>query len=385
MTGRQVHQFGVQARKRRSSSHAAELSASKVWLCIVAGTSGPQMRAPWQRKQKAISNRGWVELWARIPQPGRKQRYISLPDRSWITERACWACSPAQIATASPFRSRDMRCLAGSVMRTTSISSDFATEKGSSMLPRLSDHDAAGQACRPHASMSHVAGAGAGAGARQGRGMFAPALRTNPDPGARPEELGFCTQRGRAPCSTTWSGIEAFHAAAQGSGAALHRPGALDQRYGPAPGRRIAEQLVIEMLVHSWGLATAMGHPHALVPDLVESALPVVREIYDGLPQTPGGSFATPGSAPQRVRTRSTIEQHDGGAGEGSLLPFPFPFPFPLPLLLLLLCVAVSVSAKVEHSRQGLSGARCGRCRGRCLFTPRGSAAVGHFRRGTVK
>ncbi|WP_310723333.1 hypothetical protein [Streptomyces sp. N2A] len=37
----------------------------------------------------------------------------------------------------------------------------------------------------------------------------------------------------------------------------VHRPGTLDQRYGPAPGRRIVEQLVIEMLVHSWDLA---GH-----------------------------------------------------------------------------------------------------------------------------
>ncbi|WP_310723332.1 hypothetical protein [Streptomyces sp. N2A] len=37
-----------------------------------------------------------------------------------------------------------------------------------------------------------------------------------------------------------------------------------------------------------------MGHPRDLVPDLAESALPVVREIYGSLPRTPGGSFAPP-------------------------------------------------------------------------------------------
>ncbi|MFC5720815.1 TIGR03086 family metal-binding protein [Streptomyces gamaensis] len=86
--------------------------------------------------------------------------------------------------------------------------------------------------------------------------------------------------------------VAAFHAAAQASLTAFRRPGMLDQRYGPAPGRRLVEQLVIEMLVHGWDLATAIGHPRDLVPDLAASALPVVREIYGGLPRTPGGSFA---------------------------------------------------------------------------------------------
>ncbi|WP_329144607.1 TIGR03086 family metal-binding protein [Streptomyces sp. NBC_01456] len=92
--------------------------------------------------------------------------------------------------------------------------------------------------------------------------------------------------------------MEAFHAAAQASLAAFRRPGMLDQRYGPAPGRRLVEQLVIEMLVHSWDLATAIGHPRDLVPDLAESALPVVREICGSLPRTPGGSFAPPQPVP---------------------------------------------------------------------------------------
>lgn len=86
--------------------------------------------------------------------------------------------------------------------------------------------------------------------------------------------------------------ISAFRTAAQSSLSAFRRPGVLDQRFGPAPGRRLVEQLVIEMLVHAWDLATAIEHPRDLVPDLAESALPVVREIYGGLPRTPGGSFA---------------------------------------------------------------------------------------------
>ncbi|MEU9497258.1 TIGR03086 family metal-binding protein [Streptomyces sp. NPDC048196] len=122
------------------------------------------------------------------------------------------------------------------------------------------------------------------------------------------------------PCSDTSADhlgddhVEAFHAAAQGSRAAFHRPGMLDQRYGPAPGRRIVEQLVIEMLVHSWDLATAMGYPRDLVPDLAESALPVVREIYGSLPRTPGGSFAPPQEVPHDATALDRIAGYLGRA-----------------------------------------------------------------------
>ncbi|MFK0292548.1 TIGR03086 family metal-binding protein [Streptomyces sp. NPDC090442] len=85
--------------------------------------------------------------------------------------------------------------------------------------------------------------------------------------------------------------LAAFQAAARSALAAFRRPGMLDRRYGPAPGRRIVEQLVIEMLVHGWDLAAAVGQPRDLVPDLAQAALPVVREVYGGLPRTAGGSF----------------------------------------------------------------------------------------------
>lgn len=73
----------------------------------------------------------------------------------------------------------------------------------------------------------------------------------------------------------------------------------LDQRYGPAPGRRLVEQLVIEMLLHGWDLAQAIGRPYDDVQHLAEFALPVVQEAYGDLPRTEAGSFAPPQPAPE--------------------------------------------------------------------------------------
>ncbi len=93
--------------------------------------------------------------------------------------------------------------------------------------------------------------------------------------------------------------VEAFRTAERGALTAFCRPGMPDRRFGPAPGRRLVEQLVIEMLVHGRDLATALGRPRDLVPDLTELALPVVREIYGPLPRTTGGSFAPPQPVPR--------------------------------------------------------------------------------------
>lgn len=73
----------------------------------------------------------------------------------------------------------------------------------------------------------------------------------------------------------------------------------LTQRYGPAPGRRLVEQLVIEMLVHGWDLARAIGHPYDAVQHLAERALPVVREIHGDAPRPAAGSFAPPHPVPE--------------------------------------------------------------------------------------
>ncbi|TDC23943.1 TIGR03086 family metal-binding protein, partial [Kribbella albertanoniae] len=73
--------------------------------------------------------------------------------------------------------------------------------------------------------------------------------------------------------------IAAFETAAANARESFRQPGLLDRSFGPAPGRRLVEQLLVELLVHGWDLATALGHDHDLVPDLARAALPVVQEI----------------------------------------------------------------------------------------------------------
>ncbi|WP_218004719.1 TIGR03086 family metal-binding protein [Microtetraspora niveoalba] len=95
--------------------------------------------------------------------------------------------------------------------------------------------------------------------------------------------------------------VAAFRTAARATLAAFRRPGMLRSQYGPAPGWRLVEQVTIEMLVHGWDLARAIGRPTDLAPDVAEAIMPAVREIYGDLPRTPGGSFGpaqpVPGSA----------------------------------------------------------------------------------------
>ncbi|MFC0627112.1 TIGR03086 family metal-binding protein [Kribbella deserti] len=86
--------------------------------------------------------------------------------------------------------------------------------------------------------------------------------------------------------------VEAFRVASRRALAAFNRPGLLEQRFGPAPGRRLVEQLVIELLVHGWDLAKATGQSHDTVGDLAELALPVVREIYGEAERSAAASFA---------------------------------------------------------------------------------------------
>jgi uncharacterized protein (TIGR03086 family) len=93
----------------------------------------------------------------------------------------------------------------------------------------------------------------------------------------------------------------AFRAAARATLAAFRAPGFPQRRYGPAPGWRLVEQVLIEMLVHGWDLAAATGRPTDLVPDVAEALLPAVRAVYGDLPRTPGGSFAAAHPVPQHA------------------------------------------------------------------------------------
>ncbi|MFC4040124.1 TIGR03086 family metal-binding protein [Dactylosporangium siamense] len=92
--------------------------------------------------------------------------------------------------------------------------------------------------------------------------------------------------------------VAAFRLAAAATRTAFRRPGMLRQRYGDAPGWRLAEQVVIEMLVHGWDLARATGQPTDLAPEVAGAVLPAVRAMYGALPRTPGGSFGPEQPAP---------------------------------------------------------------------------------------
>ncbi|MFM9368444.1 TIGR03086 family metal-binding protein [Streptomyces sp. Da 82-17] len=95
--------------------------------------------------------------------------------------------------------------------------------------------------------------------------------------------------------------VAAFESAAAGARSAFRQPGLLERSFGPAPGRRLVEQLLVELLVHGWDLATALGRDRDLEPDIARAALPVVRDIYGDLPRTVGGSIAPAQPAAERA------------------------------------------------------------------------------------
>ncbi|WP_308406804.1 TIGR03086 family metal-binding protein [Streptomyces sp. AC555_RSS877] len=95
--------------------------------------------------------------------------------------------------------------------------------------------------------------------------------------------------------------VAAFETAAARARDAFRQPDLLNRSFGPAPGRRVVEQLLVELLVHGWDLATALGHDRDLEPDIARAALPVVREIYGDLPRTAGGSIASAQPSPEHA------------------------------------------------------------------------------------
>ncbi|MER7276307.1 TIGR03086 family metal-binding protein [Dactylosporangium sp. NPDC000244] len=106
--------------------------------------------------------------------------------------------------------------------------------------------------------------------------------------------------------------VAAFRASAQAALTAFRRPGMLTQRYGPAPGWRLVEQVSIEMLAHGWDLAKATGQPTDLAPDLAATTLATVHEIYGELPRTPGGSFAPARPVPDQASAADHLAAYLG-------------------------------------------------------------------------
>lgn len=106
--------------------------------------------------------------------------------------------------------------------------------------------------------------------------------------------------------------VAAFRAAARATLAAFGRPGMLSRRYGEAPGWRLVEQVVIEMLGHGWDLATATGHHTDLAPDVAEAMLPAVRAIYGPLPRTAGGSFGPEQPCPEGATAADRLAAYLG-------------------------------------------------------------------------
>ncbi|WP_432968450.1 TIGR03086 family metal-binding protein [Dactylosporangium sp. CA-233914] len=106
--------------------------------------------------------------------------------------------------------------------------------------------------------------------------------------------------------------VAAFRASAQAALTAFGRPGMLVQQYGPAPGWRLVEQVLIEMLVHGWDLAKATGRPSDLAPSVAATILATVHEMYAGLPRTPGGSFAEAKPVPEPASAADHVAAYLG-------------------------------------------------------------------------
>ncbi|NYJ08002.1 TIGR03086 family metal-binding protein [Petropleomorpha daqingensis] len=98
----------------------------------------------------------------------------------------------------------------------------------------------------------------------------------------------------------------AYDASATAAASAFEAPGALDApcavSYGPVPGRVYAGHRLVDVLVHGWDLAVALGLDPVLAPDLVEISLGLVEPDVAVLKSTGayGGDVPVPeGASPQ--------------------------------------------------------------------------------------
>ncbi|MFI2202502.1 TIGR03086 family metal-binding protein [Streptomyces sp. NPDC020192] len=72
--------------------------------------------------------------------------------------------------------------------------------------------------------------------------------------------------------------------------------------WGEVPGHAALSGYVMEIVTHTWDLAEALGHPHALEPDLAEFALALARTVLpDSRPRDAAVPFAPRTEAPENA------------------------------------------------------------------------------------
>jgi uncharacterized protein (TIGR03086 family) len=102
--------------------------------------------------------------------------------------------------------------------------------------------------------------------------------------------------------------LAAYDASAAAAVAAFDAPAALDAScavsYGPIPGRVYASHRFVDVLIHGWDLAVALGRPTGLDHDLVAAALEIVEPVADMLRASGsyGGHVAVPEDADAQTR-----------------------------------------------------------------------------------
>jgi uncharacterized protein (TIGR03086 family) len=107
--------------------------------------------------------------------------------------------------------------------------------------------------------------------------------------------------------------LAAYDASAAAAAAAIEAPGALDAAcavsYGPVPGRVYASHRFVDVLIHGWDLAVALGRPMDIDPDLVAAATEIVEPVADLLRASGsyGGHVDVPDDADAQTRLLSLL------------------------------------------------------------------------------
>jgi uncharacterized protein (TIGR03086 family) len=102
--------------------------------------------------------------------------------------------------------------------------------------------------------------------------------------------------------------VGAYRASAVAAAAAFEAPGALDApcavSYGPIPGSVYAGHRFVDVLVHGWDLAVALGENATVEPELVDGCLGLVEPVAAMLRATGsyGGHVDVPPDAGPQTR-----------------------------------------------------------------------------------